>query len=176
MNMVIYYAIILDPRYKLEYIEFSFDTLYEDATQCLLMKEKVKDGMVELFNTYKAMYESSGSSSLSNPISSSILASTTCLDMASRTRMQERFQKFKTEGKSDVVKSELDKYLGEDLEVFRKEFDILNWWKVNSHRFSILSKIARDILAVPISTVASEFAFSTGGRFLMHLGVCCLLK
>ncbi|KAL0302219.1 UNVERIFIED_CONTAM: Zinc finger BED domain-containing protein RICESLEEPER 1 [Sesamum angustifolium] len=82
MNMVIYYAVILDPRYKLEYIEFSFDTLYEDVTQCLLMKEKVKIGMVELFNTYKGMHESSGSSisssSLSNPISSAKLASTTC--------------------------------------------------------------------------------------------------
>ncbi|KAL0386971.1 UNVERIFIED_CONTAM: Zinc finger BED domain-containing protein RICESLEEPER 2 [Sesamum radiatum] len=116
------------------------------------------------------MHESSGSSisssSLSNPISSAKLASTTCLGMTSRTCMQERFQKFKTGGKSDVVKSELDKYLGEDLEVFQKEFDILNWWKVNSHRFSILSKIARDILAVPVSTVASESAFSTGGRVL----------
>ncbi|KAL0294926.1 UNVERIFIED_CONTAM: Zinc finger BED domain-containing protein RICESLEEPER 2 [Sesamum radiatum] len=80
--------------------------------------------------------------------------------------MQERFQKFKTGGKSDVVKSELDKYLGEDLEVFQKEFDILNWWKVNSHRFPILSKIASDILAVPVSTVALESAFSTGGRVL----------
>ncbi|KAL0401880.1 UNVERIFIED_CONTAM: Zinc finger BED domain-containing protein RICESLEEPER 2 [Sesamum latifolium] len=130
------------------------------------MKEKVKGGMVELFNTYKAMYESSGSSSLSNPISSSSLASTTCLDMASRTCIQERFQKFKTGGKSDVVKSELDKYLGEDLEVFRKEFDILNWWKVNSYRFPILSKIARDILAVPVSTVASESAFSISGCVL----------
>ncbi|KAL0376138.1 UNVERIFIED_CONTAM: putative AC transposase [Sesamum calycinum] len=33
-------------------------------------------------------------------------------------------------------------------------------------RFPILSKIARDILAVPVSTVASESAFSTGGRVL----------
>ncbi|KAL0308188.1 UNVERIFIED_CONTAM: putative AC transposase [Sesamum calycinum] len=126
--------------------------------------------MVELFNTYKGMHESSGSSisssSLSNPISNAKLASTTCLDMTSRTCMQQRFQKSKTGGKSDVVKSELDKYLVEDLEVFQKEFDILNWWKVNSHRFPILSKIARDILAVSVSTVASESAFSTGGRVL----------
>ncbi|KAK4409334.1 Zinc finger BED domain-containing protein RICESLEEPER 2 [Sesamum angolense] len=56
--------------------------------------------------------------------------------------------------------------MGEDLEVFRKEFDILNWWKVDSHRFLILSKIARDILAVPVSIVASGSAFSTSGRVL----------
>ena len=37
---------------------------------------------------------------------------------------------------------------------------------MNTQRFSILSKMARDILAVPVSTVASEAAFSTGGRVL----------
>lgn len=33
-------------------------------------------------------------------------------------------------------------------------------------RFSILSHLARDFLAMPISTVPSESAFSTGGRVL----------
>ena len=45
-------------------------------------------------------------------------------------------------------------------------FDILRWWKINSERFPILSTLARDVLAVPISTIASEYAFSTGGRVL----------
>ncbi|CAN0839165.1 Zinc finger BED domain-containing protein RICESLEEPER 2 [Linum grandiflorum] len=72
---------------------------------------------------------------------------------------------------------DLDLYLQEKQfkEVIRKEnenlvvdkFDILGWW--SSHhgkRFPILSEMARDILAIPISTVASESAFSTGGRVL----------
>ncbi|GJZ53048.1 reverse transcriptase domain-containing protein [Tanacetum coccineum] len=45
-------------------------------------------------------------------------------------------------------------------------FDILQWWKVNGPRFPIVSKMARDILTIQISTVASEAAFSTGGRVL----------
>ena len=37
---------------------------------------------------------------------------------------------------------------------------------MNSSKYLILSKMARDILAIPISTVASEFAFSISGRIL----------
>lgn len=46
------------------------------------------------------------------------------------------------------------------------DFDILNWWKVNSTKYPTLGIIARDILAMPISTVALESAFSIGGRVL----------
>ena len=43
---------------------------------------------------------------------------------------------------------------------------MLEWWKVNCVNFPILSKVARDVLCIPISTVASESAFSAGGRIL----------
>ena len=45
-------------------------------------------------------------------------------------------------------------------------FDILKWWQVHAGRYPILSKLARDILTIPISTVASESAFSAGGHVL----------
>ena len=45
-------------------------------------------------------------------------------------------------------------------------YDILDWWKLIASNYPILSKMARDILAIPISTVASESAFSTSGRIL----------
>ncbi|KAL7175478.1 hypothetical protein ACSBR2_029137 [Camellia fascicularis] len=63
--------------------------------------------------------------------------------------------------------SELNKYLG-DVEKGGKnaQFDILEWWKVNATKYTVLSLIAQDVLAMPISTVASESAFSTGGRIL----------
>ena len=35
---------------------------------------------------------------------------------------------------------------------------------MNASNYLIISKMARDILAIPISTIASESAFSTSGR------------
>lgn len=63
-------------------------------------------------------------------------------------------------------KTELDTYLKEATENLSSEFDILGWWKVHTPRFPILSQMACDVLAVPISTVASESAFSTRGRVI----------
>ncbi|KAJ7976283.1 Zinc finger BED domain-containing protein RICESLEEPER [Quillaja saponaria] len=63
-------------------------------------------------------------------------------------------------------KSELDHYLDEDVLPRSKDFDIHMWWKVNGIKYPILQAIARDFLAIPVSTVASESAFSTGGRLV----------
>jgi hypothetical protein len=62
------------------------------------------------------------------------------------------------------VSSELDMYLSEDRFPKRKVFDILKWWKLNAPKYPILYFIARDVLAVQASTVASESEFSIGER------------
>ena len=46
------------------------------------------------------------------------------------------------------------------------DFDILAWWKSNCLKYPTLQRIARDILAIPVTTVASKAAFSTSGRLL----------
>ena len=64
-------------------------------------------------------------------------------------------------------KSELEKYLSDDCEEANDDaFEILQFWKDQQKRYPILAKMARDVLAMPVSTVASESAFSTGGRVL----------
>ncbi|KAL0413332.1 UNVERIFIED_CONTAM: Zinc finger BED domain-containing protein RICESLEEPER 1, partial [Sesamum radiatum] len=178
INMILYYAVILDPRHKLEFLEFTFDKLYGGTEKCDVMKEQVRDGLHELFNDYKLRYghslqgtpgsPGSSFSRVSSSSSSSVGTSMQFLDHeATRTfTIEQEFSMYKTGGKGDRVKSELEKYLSEDVEMHRDKFDILNWWKVNTLRFPILSKMARDVLAVPVSTVASESAFSTGGRVL----------
>lgn len=46
------------------------------------------------------------------------------------------------------------------------EYDVLSYWRTNAARFPVLSEIARDVLAMQVSSVASESAFSTSGRML----------
>jgi hypothetical protein len=55
---------------------------------------------------------------------------------------------------------EVDRYLLDECEATTKDFDILDWWKVNAPKYHILADIARDVWAIPISTVSSEFSFS----------------
>jgi len=64
-------------------------------------------------------------------------------------------------------RSELDQYLEDEMvDIQTKGFDILDWWKVAGTRYPTLRMIARDIFAIPITTVASESAFNTSGWVL----------
>ncbi|XP_020249468.1 uncharacterized protein LOC109826863 [Asparagus officinalis] len=45
-------------------------------------------------------------------------------------------------------------------------FDKLSWWKANFGKYPILAKVSRDVLGIPVSTVASKSVFSTGGRVI----------
>nr|QBG82645.1 zinc finger BED domain-containing protein RICESLEEPER-2-like [Papaver somniferum] len=82
------------------------------------------------------------------------------------------FWKSRSQNRRDHLSSaseELTRYFAEpEPSTFEemKNFDILGWWKANEKRYPVLSCIARDVLAVPVSTVASESAFSLGKRVL----------
>jgi hypothetical protein len=65
-----------------------------------------------------------------------------------------------------LCRTEIERYFAEDVEPPSKSFDALMWWKINSSKFPVLADVARDVLAIPITTVASESAFSTGGRVI----------
>ena len=64
-------------------------------------------------------------------------------------------------------KNEVDRYLIKGCEDPNDDkLDILGWWKSNALKYKTLSKVAQHVLVIPISTMASKSAFSTGGRVL----------
>ncbi|PUE84117.1 hypothetical protein DBP04_26585, partial [Escherichia sp. R8] len=58
--------------------------------------------------------------------------------------------------------NELQVYLSQGLEKENPDgsFDLLEWWKAREKHFPVLARMARDILSIQASTVASESAFS----------------
>jgi hypothetical protein len=69
-----------------------------------------------------------------------------------------------------AVKSEVEDYLSEPTyrpnDNGHMSFCALEWWKLNSGKYRVLSQMAADVLAIPISTVASESTFSARGRVI----------
>jgi hypothetical protein len=59
------------------------------------------------------------------------------------------------------LQNELDGYILSKFIKRADNFDAHVWWKNNSGQYHNLSIMAKDILAIPVSIVASESAFST---------------
>ena len=48
----------------------------------------------------------------------------------------------------------------------------LNWWKINKSQFPILSKLARDYLAIPAMSTSSERLFSAAAGYISNQRSC----
>ncbi|GJS86476.1 zinc finger BED domain-containing protein RICESLEEPER 2 [Tanacetum coccineum] len=167
MNLLVYFAFILDPRNKYDFLHVIVDDHYgREGLSVVTKKVAYIEGEMKLFyEEYVRIHAPSSTSSSSSTLGKR-QRTTNISDEPDHGDMLR--SKMKNGPSSNSSSSELDKYVGETLEPFDKNvhFDILLWWKVNSLRFPILSLMARDLLAVPISTVASESVFSTSGRVL----------
>jgi hypothetical protein len=132
-SLVLAMAVVMDPRFKMKLVEFSFSKIFgEDAGKNI---KTVDDGIHELFTEYMAAVpppqsESEKADGLSD------------------------FDTYIMETTGKDLKSELDQYLDETLLPRVQEFDVLDWWKQNKLKFPTLSKMARDILTVPVSAAA----------------------
>jgi len=71
-------------------------------------------------------------------------------------------------GSTSAPTGELDLYLQENNVIIpsKANFDLLEWWRINSLRFPTLGQLARTVLMIPATSVASESAFSASGRVL----------
>ncbi|CAK8563656.1 unnamed protein product [Lathyrus sativus] len=148
LNMILLIALVFDPRRKIKLVDWMVRRYYnkDDA-----------DALKANLDFYlKSIYEEYCAGFTSPPDEPQVFGS------VSHPYGIAEF--YLLEG-CDNVDNELSTYLGEKLE-HNMKINVLEWWKVNSGRYPILANIARDVLAIPISTLASESAFSTGERVL----------
>ncbi|KAK1419574.1 hypothetical protein QVD17_28771 [Tagetes erecta] len=175
-NLLISIGAILDPRYKMELINLSFKSIYsEDKVD--LEVQKIEDNLEKLFQEYVMTYkekepnvssarsENVESGSNANGKGSSFISSRFGKGIKSGSAKYN--QHIRSVDCVESAKSELKTYLeGVCIPEPGEFFDALGWWKANKLKYRILSKMAADILAIPITTVASESAFSAGGRVI----------
>ncbi|XP_059428518.1 zinc finger BED domain-containing protein RICESLEEPER 2-like [Corylus avellana] len=179
-NLFMSIAAVLDPRYKMKLINFCFPIIYPLTEACCHINN-VLAVLKELFESYVyahtacILQETAQLAQVNVPScssSSAIVGDVVSKISEGRSRFADHIRS------SDIIrpiKTDLDVYLEEDVYICGKNengvymetnFDALAWWKCNALKYRILSRMAKDILAVPISTVASEFSFSAGGRVI----------
>ncbi|XP_056691664.1 zinc finger BED domain-containing protein RICESLEEPER 2-like [Spinacia oleracea] len=161
INLMIFVVVVLDPRYKFDYVEWMLTEIYDVITASVLARN-VKDILSALFVEYRILPPTDV---VREQVSSTKDDTQSTTSHKKVEVLKSKYKKHKCELNGEA-KIELNKFLEEDAEEEDDDSDILGWWKFNSARFPTMGRMARDVLAVPISTVASESAFSTGGRVL----------
>ena len=165
-SLVLAIAVVLDPRFKLALVEYYYNELYGEGGERYV--DRVRNAIADLFVEYGGDL-----APFSSYVDNIGEGTSTCGNIDVQDDDDDKlsdFDKWYQQSCSSTIlasqKSELQSYLDEPVFPRKDDFDILGWWKANSPKFPILSKMARDILAIPATTVASESAFSVGGRVI----------
>ncbi|KAH9604379.1 hypothetical protein KSS87_001311, partial [Heliosperma pusillum] len=151
VKKVLALRVIFDPRYKLEFVKYAFKKLHGQLEGL----RKVDELKIHFEGLYEA-YESQAH--IFRPSDSRV--TTRSINLA------DDFAEFAVYDQINAATTEIDVYLDEKKIAVETHLNVLVYWKENSDRFSILSSMTRDILPIPITTVASESLFSMGGGII----------
>ncbi|KAK9232276.1 hypothetical protein WN943_022521 [Citrus x changshan-huyou] len=154
-------VVVLDPTYKMLLIDFYFLNIYGDTTdEHIKRAHKLCHDLVKEYEMKAMILSDRQDVGLEDvPLESS--------SNPNKYWDVDEFETFQSRNKRvKVTKSELDRYLDDELLDTTPNFDILAFWKMHTGQYPILGELAKDILVILVSIIASESAFSTGGRFL----------
>lgn len=146
-RMFIWLAITaaLDPRFKMKYVEFICSQEPKDR---ILSGAAVFEVIEEKFSEYVIRFpEKEGSISDSSP--------------SSLQHVNQNFSVLQDYHQFIQNQSDLVRYFGEPVLPWSQDFDVLTWWSTASLKYPTLTRMARDFLAVPLSTATSYEAFYT---------------
>ncbi|XP_010480984.1 PREDICTED: zinc finger BED domain-containing protein RICESLEEPER 2-like [Camelina sativa] len=177
MNPLVIIAFVFDPRNKMQFAGLCFDKLYgKDSMESTHLRSSIKSVMKELYGEYVVKLSGSepGNSTYGGTVTEPVVTTNDLFDLSDDDgyeRTDTLYSEMVAETSNEECSSELDIYLLEKPVIrtpaaLGMDFDILSWWRRNSSKFPVLSEVARDVLAIQVSSVASESAFSTSGRIL----------
>ncbi|XP_013741789.1 zinc finger BED domain-containing protein RICESLEEPER 2-like [Brassica napus] len=177
MNKLIIVANVFDPRKKMNFVNLCFEMLYgKESIEYTLLSESVLDILKKLYDEYSlrgsggSQSQGGSSSQTQDQDAGAAFESRDLGNGIGYERMDNLYEELIQEAGTHDSSNELELYLKEKVETTKPmvgtEYDVLSWWRRNSPKFPTLSRVAADILAVQVSSVASESAFSTSGRVL----------
>lgn len=147
-------AAVLDPRYKLGFISYCYNKLYQrDEAQRRLAE--VRATLVNLFDEYRGF--SANMSSSSDPACDSDVGNSVFFN---------DYEQFMSTSRTHEERSQLDMYLDEPARGLNEKLDVLEYWSKSSMRYPELAAMARDVLVVHVSSVASKLAFSMSRKVI----------
>lgn len=172
-------AVALDPRHKMKLVEFTFANIFGENAEAWI--RIVEDGLHELFIEYnntqmvpftatdgvegdEVMIKTDDGNEVmikTEPMQEGSFDDSLFVDEGGLSDYEFYISDFIG---NQQFKSELDEYLEEPLLPIVQEFDILSWWKLNGLRYPTLSRIASDILSIPVSTLPADSVFDTQVR------------
>lgn len=162
-NTLFAVALVLDPRFKMGMINYTFPALYEET---VLPKKlaNVESTLKSLHASYESELQSTSKENDATTQSTSTSLGTTSSHFSAASQFHEYM---KSKNAASLPKSDLKRYLDDPVEdIPAKSFNLLQWWRMNELKYPIVAKLAKDILTIPITSVSSESAFSTGGRVI----------
>ncbi|XP_027344716.1 zinc finger BED domain-containing protein DAYSLEEPER-like [Abrus precatorius] len=162
--LILAIAVAMDPRHKMKLVESTFAKIFgENAEPWIRI---VEDGLRELFIEYGSQMlpftttngHEGDDIMIKEPCQEGSLDDSLFVDEDALSDYEFYISDFTD---NQQFKSELDEYLEEPLLPRAKDFDILNWWRVNGFKYPTLSRIASDILSIPLSTLSADSVFDT---------------
>ncbi|CAN6551187.1 unnamed protein product [Malus baccata var. baccata] len=161
---------VLDPRFKMKYVEFVCSKVKGDVADSQVAA--VLGAIHKMFDQYVIRFPEnesfvSDSSSLDSDSEGESPDSTPPLPPKNASHtfgVLQAYQQFVEQDIQPTKRSDLDSYLEEPVLTWSKDFNALTWWRTAGAKYPTLARMARDLLAIPVSVATSFEAFYTEPR------------
>ncbi|OMO71116.1 putative Zinc finger, BED-type [Corchorus olitorius] len=167
-SLVLAIAATLDPRFKFDLVEFSYNTIYGHDSAGIHLALFVILSPISSMNMQVKFTAGNlpwmililwHHRQLLKGIQWNLSKGGTYTILKERLASFLYCQKKEKKRKASIEASEVDKYLQEPVICpEREQFDVLGWWGKHASKFPIIGRMARDILAIPLPTIISGYS------------------